>query len=154
MSHHSDEGAWGGPGSDSFWEPGNYKKTTRRIEDGSKLCSELAALVAERAEIEKGYAKSLKAWAIKWNNSIEKGEREGKPLSNRAFVDCNGTSNCAKNLTGKLHWFLKSPEEKILLTPLALLRIGGGYQICFSLTNAGRFLFDCRGKWRELSEQE
>ncbi len=74
MSHHSDETAAFAGGSDSFWEPGNYKKTTRRIEDGNKLCNELATLVAERAEIEKNYAKALKTWAMKWNNAIEKGE--------------------------------------------------------------------------------
>ena len=59
--------------SDSFWEPGNYKRTTKRIEDGNKLCDNLMSLVAERAEIEKNYAKQLKAWANKWNTSIEKG---------------------------------------------------------------------------------
>ncbi len=75
MSHHSDDAAFL-EGSDSFWEPGSYKKTTRRIEDGHKLCAELATLVAERAEIEKNYAKSLKSWAMKWNNAIEKGKEK------------------------------------------------------------------------------
>ncbi|XP_017768647.1 PREDICTED: protein kinase C and casein kinase substrate in neurons protein 1 isoform X2 [Nicrophorus vespilloides] len=76
MSHHSDDNMLV-PTSDSFWEPGNYKKTTKRIEDGYKLCSDLITLVTERAEIEKNYAKNLKAWSKKWNDLIEKGPEYG-----------------------------------------------------------------------------
>lgn len=53
---------------------GNYKRTTKRIEDGNRLCDDLMKLVSERAEIEKMYAKNLKEWAKKWNNIIEKGK--------------------------------------------------------------------------------
>jgi len=74
MSHHSDENALTAS-SESFWEPGNYKKTTKRIDDGHKLCNDLIQLVTERAEIEKTYAKSLKAWSKNWNNLIEKGTK-------------------------------------------------------------------------------
>ncbi|CAH0718969.1 unnamed protein product, partial [Brenthis ino] len=77
MSHHSDEQALLTVTSDSFWEPGNYKRTTRRIDDGHRLCSELQALVQERADIEKTYAKSLRGWAKKWNDLIEKGPEYG-----------------------------------------------------------------------------
>ena len=61
-------------GSDSFWEPGNYKRTTKRIEDGHNLCGELMTLVKERAEIEKIYAKSLRTWSMRWQNMIDKGK--------------------------------------------------------------------------------
>lgn len=72
MSHHSDDNMLIAS-SDSFWEPGNYKRTTKRIEDGYKLCNELITLVQERSDIEKTYAKSLKSWSKKWNDLIEKG---------------------------------------------------------------------------------
>ncbi|GBP40912.1 Protein kinase C and casein kinase substrate in neurons protein 1 [Eumeta japonica] len=72
MSHHSDEQALLTVTSDSFWEPGNYKRTTKRIDDGHRLCGELQALVQERADIEKAYAKSLRGWSKKWNDIIEK----------------------------------------------------------------------------------
>ncbi|XP_019866189.1 protein kinase C and casein kinase substrate in neurons protein 1 isoform X2 [Aethina tumida] len=76
MSHHSDDNMLI-PTSESFWEPNNYKKTTKRIEDGYKLCLDLSALVNERAEIEKNYAKALKSWSKKWNDLIEKGPEYG-----------------------------------------------------------------------------
>ncbi|XP_017764623.1 PREDICTED: protein kinase C and casein kinase substrate in neurons protein 2 isoform X3 [Eufriesea mexicana] len=76
MSHHSDDNMLIAT-SDSFWEPGNYKRTTKRIEDGHKLCDSLIALVQERAEIEKSYAKALKNWSKNWNDKIEKGPEYG-----------------------------------------------------------------------------
>ncbi|XP_015599989.1 protein kinase C and casein kinase substrate in neurons protein 1 isoform X4 [Cephus cinctus] len=76
MSHHSDDNMLIAT-TDSFWEPGNYKRTTKRIEDGHKLCDSLIALVQERAEIEKSYAKALKSWSKNWNDKIEKGPEYG-----------------------------------------------------------------------------
>lgn len=76
MSNHSEEPILC-PASESFWEPGNYKKTTKRIEDGYRLCNDLMQLVQERCDIEKNYAKSLNSWSKKWNDSISKGPEYG-----------------------------------------------------------------------------
>ena len=73
MSHHSGDENMFVATSDSFWEPGNYRRTTRRIDDSYKLCSDLVSLISERAELEKNYAKNLKNWSKKWNDVIEKG---------------------------------------------------------------------------------
>lgn len=79
MSHHSDEAtiSIGNPISESFWEPGNYKKTTKRIEDGFRLCNDLVQLIQERCDIEKNYAKNLQNWSKKWNDTISRGPEYG-----------------------------------------------------------------------------
>ena len=78
MSHHSDEVL---AASDSFWEPGNYKRTTKRTEDGQRLCNDLVSLIKERAQIEEHYAKLLKTWSKKWQDALDKGPEYGTTAS-------------------------------------------------------------------------
>lgn len=77
MSNHSEDPLYANPSSESFWEPGNYKKTTKRIEDGFKLCNDMVQLIQERCIIEKTYAKNLQNWSKKWNDIISKGPEYG-----------------------------------------------------------------------------
>lgn len=98
MSHHSDDANLQ-PDSDSFWEPGNYKKTTKRTEDGSKLCTDLITLVRERAEIEQMYAKNLRQWSKKFLDLIEKGPEYGTTESACKAILIEAEKRCDLNLS-------------------------------------------------------
>jgi len=58
---------------DSFWDVSGYQRAVKRTESGVQMCGELSKLVLERSEIEKDYAKRLKAWAHKWRDSFDHG---------------------------------------------------------------------------------
>ena len=50
-----------------------YRRTVKRVEDGALQCVELMKMIQERADIERDYAKKLKAWAKKWNDCFDRG---------------------------------------------------------------------------------
>lgn len=117
MSHHSDE-HHPSASSDSFWEIGNFKRTTKRIEDGHRLCDDLMRLVQDRAEIEKLYAKQLKDWAKKWNNLIEKGPEYGTTEAawKAVLIESEQVSDLhisvKENLMNQVHGNLKNWQKE------------------------------------------
>ena len=49
----------------------------KRCEDGYKLCNDIVQMIAERADLEKTYSKSLKAWSKRWHDYLQKGNEYG-----------------------------------------------------------------------------
>lgn len=62
----------------TFWDPDFYKKTTKRMDDGHKLCVDFIAMLEDRAEIEKNYSKCLQSWSKKWTDNVTKGPEQGE----------------------------------------------------------------------------
>ncbi|XP_051899235.1 protein kinase C and casein kinase substrate in neurons protein 3 [Pristis pectinata] len=57
--------------SNSFWMPDKYKSTSKRVDDGYKVCNEIILCFQERAKIEKQYAQQISAWSRKWKPLVE-----------------------------------------------------------------------------------
>lgn len=66
----------------SFWDIGNYRKVVKTIDDGPKLCVDLAKMAQERSDIEAKYSKQLQSWSKKWEELIRKGPEYGGSLLN------------------------------------------------------------------------
>lgn len=63
--------------SDSFWDIGNFQRVVKRIENGARLCNDLAKMAQERIDIESKYARSLQQWSKKWDDIVSKGPEYG-----------------------------------------------------------------------------
>lgn len=104
--------------SDSFWEIGKYSRTVKRSDNGYKLCDSLRQLIEQRAEIEKGYSKSLLGWNKKWNDFLDKGPEYGttEAMWRGLLEEANSTAdlhtNVAENLMSKVYQAIKAWQKE------------------------------------------
>ena len=97
----------------SFWDIRNYRKVVKRVEDGSKLTSDLIKMIQERDEIENKYVKHLQQWSRKWDELITKGPEYGtleagwKALS----LTASRVADVHENYHKKLNDLLKTISE-------------------------------------------
>uniref|UniRef100_A0A667YWC3 Zgc:91999 n=1 Tax=Myripristis murdjan TaxID=586833 RepID=A0A667YWC3_9TELE len=55
----------------SFWMPGNYKRTVHRTDQSYQACNDIMACFLERAKVEKQYAQQLSQWSSKWKSIVD-----------------------------------------------------------------------------------
>ena len=65
----------------SFWEPHQYSRTVKRVENAHKLCSELALMIQERSDIEKAYAANLRKFAARLDLFMRTGLEYGTGMN-------------------------------------------------------------------------
>lgn len=118
MAHQSYNGSEEDVGdifSDCFWEIKGFKQVVKRIDDGAALADHLSQLINERAELEMKYAKGLKLWSRKWDDTINKGPEYGtleqamKSLTTEANETADIHVDIRQKLTGNSieaikHW--------------------------------------------------
>ncbi|XP_067931634.1 protein kinase C and casein kinase substrate in neurons protein 1-like isoform X3 [Watersipora subatra] len=79
----------------SFWEINGFKATSKRVNDGNSLCSDLMSMIKERSEIENKYSSMLRQWSKKWYDQIGKGPEYGttEGAFGGLFQECDRLSN-------------------------------------------------------------
>ena len=112
--------------TDSFWDIGNYRKVVKRIDDGARLCSDLAKMIQERAEIEAKYVRHLQHWSKKWDDSITKGPEYGsietgckaatKEAMQLAEVHSEMSQRLQKEVVESIHTWKADHFHKSLMT--------------------------------------
>lgn len=107
MAHHSHAGSDEDVVdlfSDCFWEIKGFKQVVKRIDDGATLTDNLAQLIHERADLELKYAKGLKTWSRKWEDTINKGSEYGslEQSMKSLTVEANETADIHLDVRQKL----------------------------------------------------
>lgn len=61
----------------SFWEPNQYIRTVKRVDNANKLCTEHIIMIQERSDIERGYAANLQKFALRLETFLKSGIEYG-----------------------------------------------------------------------------
>ncbi|KAM7535300.1 hypothetical protein Aperf_G00000100373 [Anoplocephala perfoliata] len=77
MTMHTNESDGDNNANASFWEPHQYSRTVKRVENANKLCSELVLMIQERSDIEKAYAANLRKFASRLDLFLKSGLEYG-----------------------------------------------------------------------------
>ncbi|XP_031549026.1 protein kinase C and casein kinase substrate in neurons protein 1-like [Actinia tenebrosa] len=117
-----------------FWHVNGYKKTVKRVDDGSKLCDDLTKMITERADIESNYANKLQGWSKKWTDLISKGAEYGS---------CNSS------------WLEVAKEAERLSTIYSELQAMLLTQVCQSISTwKGQHYHKSLLSWKETKNAE
>ncbi|XP_078511321.1 protein kinase C and casein kinase II substrate protein 3-like isoform X1 [Lissotriton helveticus] len=65
----------------SFWMPNQYSSTVKRLDEGYRVCDDIAACFQDRAKIEKQYAQQMEEWARKWKPLVDNSPMYGSLLT-------------------------------------------------------------------------
>lgn len=60
----------------NFWEKGGYNRVVKRVDESAQALDDFTAMIKERADIEKKYAASLRAFSRKWDGKIQSGPED------------------------------------------------------------------------------
>ncbi|VDD81689.1 unnamed protein product [Mesocestoides corti] len=102
----------------NFWEPHEYSRTVKRLENANKLCSEFALMIQERSEIERAYASNLRKFAFRLDLFLRSGLEYGtcsnilSGLAKEAEDTAELHSNFATNLLNPVQSSIKNWQKE------------------------------------------
>ncbi|VUZ39175.1 unnamed protein product [Hymenolepis diminuta] len=102
----------------SFWEPNQYIRTVKRVDNANKLCSELSIMIQERSDIERAYAANLQKFASRLETFLKSGIEYGtgsnliSGLAKEARDTADLHSNIATDLINPVQTGIKNWQKE------------------------------------------
>ncbi|KAM3181009.1 hypothetical protein ACTXT7_015189 [Hymenolepis weldensis] len=102
----------------SFWEPNQYMRTVKRVDNANKLCTELSIMIQERSDIERAYAANLQKFASRLETFLKSGMEYGtgsnliSGLAKEARDTADLHSNIATDLINPVQTGIKNWQKE------------------------------------------